>query len=107
MAPQSDYRVKVRFPNLDYPAIQSLKLLEVSTLGIHQLTIGQPVSEARDRDLLGKLLTLASQRPGSLIPPRVGWELQLRFGSPEDLRRIAALVELATKSLPAGLKKTG
>lgn len=101
MAPQSDYRVKVRFPNLSYSTVQKLKVLEVSALGIHQLAVGVQVTEARDLSLLATLLADSSPRTGSLVLPRVGWETKLRSVSLEDRRRILDLVEIAAKSLPA------
>ena len=101
MASQSDYRVKVRFPNLSYSTVQKLKVLEVSSLGIHQLAVGVQVTETRDLRLLASLLTDSSPRTGGMALPRVGWETKLRSSSLEDRRRILDLVETAAKSLPA------
>lgn len=108
MAPQSDYRVKVKFPNLSYSTVQKLKILEVSALGIHQLAVGVPVTEPKDRDLLAKLLAETSPQAGSLMVPRVGWEMKLRSAALEDRLRILGLLERAAKSLPAvRTRKTG
>jgi hypothetical protein len=108
MAPQNDYRVKVRFPNLSYSTVQKLKILEVSALGIHQLAVGVPVTESKDRDLLAKLLAETSPQAGSAMVPRVGWEMKLRSAALEDRRRILDLLELAAKSLPVvRIRKTG
>ena len=103
MAPQSDYRVKVRFPTLSYSTVQKLKVLEVSTLGIHQLAVGVPVTEPRDRALLATVLADASP----LVLPRIGWEMKLRSSSLDERRRILDLIETAAKSMPAiRIKKT-
>ena len=108
MAPQSDYRVKVRFPNLSYSTVQRLKILEVSPLGIHQLAVGVPVTEPKDRDLLATLLAETFPQAGSVMVPRLGWEFKLRSAALDDRRRILELLELAAKSLPAvRVRKTG
>jgi hypothetical protein len=93
---QSAYRVKVKFPHLSYTTVQKLKLLEVSSLGIHQLAVGVAVTEPRDLRLLSTLLA----ETGNPILPRVGWETKLRSSHLEERRRILELLETAAKSLP-------
>ena len=80
-------------PYLSHSAIRKLQRLEVSTLGVHQLAAGLPVTGSRDRDLLAKLLVRSPRRPGSMAIPRMTWEVALHGGRPVDRRRIAELLE--------------
>lgn len=90
----SDYRVKGRFPHLSYTTVQKLKLLEVSSLGIHQLAVGVAVTEAQDLRLLS---TLLAESPAT----RAVWETKLRSSNLVERHRILERVETAAKSLPA------
>jgi hypothetical protein len=93
MAIPSVDRVRVKVPLLSYCAMQKLKMLEVSALGLHQLAVGSPVTTPRDRNLLATFLAASTPPRGHLVLSRAGWETLLRSDWPDDRVRIAETLE--------------
>ena len=93
MATPSVDRVRVKVPLLSYCAMQKLRMLEVSALGIHQLSVGSPITAQRDWNVLATFLAASTPRPGHLVLSRAGWESMLRSGWPDDRVRIAETLE--------------
>lgn len=57
---------------------RKLKSLGISAKGIHQIACGDMVGDAGDRSILARLLAEGESSPGSMLPPRVSWEVMVR-----------------------------
>jgi len=64
-------------PYLSYPAIKNLQSIGISSLGTHQLALGEPLTTSKDRDLAMALLSVQEHSRTTMVLPRVGWETQI------------------------------
>ncbi len=64
-------------PYLSYPAIRNLQSIGISSLGTHQLELGEPLTTSKDCDLAVALLSVQEHSRTTLVLPQVGWEEQV------------------------------